>query len=203
MGYLTHFQHFLCTELLDNKRKNNEHIKEHDGNYPADYEPKYPELPTRQDLLSLRYNEDVFEIFCDEFLRCVVGKLSWRDRVCSDYVSDFSTPSDEALALLILENSWDRWEQIYDMDGDYRKATISTRWTSDSHQASPYAGWNLEGRERFNELHQIVIRDRNTDYALPVEEKYRQKKLEGSNRKKRKKGSLEEDADFVECADDF
>lgn len=180
---------------------NDKYVKS-DGSFPDEYQVKLPELPAKKEILELRLNEEVFEVFCDEFLRCVVGKLVWRDRVCYETVSDIATPSDEALTLLILENSWDRWEQIYEMKGDYRKATIATKWTSDPHQASPYSGWTVEGRERFNELRQLVLRDRSEDYCSMVEEHYQQKKQEEQlNRKKRKRISLEEEE--VECADDF
>lgn len=185
-----------------NNRKINEKNADEDGTFPVDYIPMRPELPSPKEFLDLRMNEDVFGVFCDEILRCVVGKLVWRERVCNELVSEIATPSDEALALLILENSWDRWEQIYEVGGDHKKATITAKWTSDPQYATPFSGWNLEGRERFNELRQLVISDRKGTYCSEVEENYRQKKQEGVNKKKRKKECVNQELE-VECEDDF
>lgn len=187
-------------ELLKNRRTNDKYADQ-DGKFPPDYKPKRPELPSLQEFLDLRLNENVFEIFCDKILRCVVGKLVWRERICHELVSVIATPSDEALALLILENSWDRWEQIYDLDGDHKNAKIQTKWTSDPQHASPFSGWNLEGRERFNELRRLVINDRKGTYCQRVEEHFREKKQERSSNKKRKKECLQELE--YECEDDF
>ena len=66
------------------------------------------------DYHQLRAKPEAFFNFCMYFLPIVTGRLNFRqDRVIMA-ISDIATVSDEAFALLLLENNWDKWkEQAY------------------------------------------------------------------------------------------
>ncbi len=66
------------------------------------------------DYRQLRAKPEAFFNFCMYFLPIVTGWLNFRqDRVIMA-ISDIATVSDEAFALLLLENNWDKWkEQAY------------------------------------------------------------------------------------------
>jgi hypothetical protein len=61
-----------------------------------------------------RSNPKMYEIFFDTFLPCVIKKVVF-DRQVSVATNDrtLCTVSDEAFALLLLENSFDRWQDIF------------------------------------------------------------------------------------------
>ena len=61
-----------------------------------------------------RRNKQVYPIFFDRFLSSVVKKSVFEHQVrVATNDSTLCTVSDEAFALLLLENSWDRWLDIY------------------------------------------------------------------------------------------
>jgi len=52
--------------------------------------------------------------FYDCILRCVVGKLKWKRLIRrNSLICREVTVSDEAFALLALENGWAKWEKIH------------------------------------------------------------------------------------------
>jgi hypothetical protein len=61
-----------------------------------------------------RQNTKIYEIFFDNFLPCVIKKSVF-DRQVSVATNDrtLCTVSNKAFALLLLENSFDRWIDIY------------------------------------------------------------------------------------------
>jgi hypothetical protein len=69
-----------------------------------------------EQFLQLRKNRKAFQFFCEKFLSVVVGKNKWKDgRLFHHKVSKVATVSDEAMALLHLENNFDRWQRAVDM----------------------------------------------------------------------------------------
>jgi hypothetical protein len=61
-----------------------------------------------------RRNAKMYKVFFDNFLPCVIKKSVFDHQV--DVATNdrtLCTVSDEAFALLLLENSFDRWQDIY------------------------------------------------------------------------------------------
>ena len=117
-----------------------------------------------------RVNED-YVTFCEKFIKCVVGAKTYgegwkkRQKVC-----EMSSPSDEAMALLLLENSEARWSTEFELLKTTTKVQDSllpkAKYTgSGKNKKLPgitkrYGGWNNDGIERFNELFKLVKEDR-------------------------------------------
>lgn len=88
----------------------------------------------RKDVNGIDWNEH-YMYFCDKFLRCVVGlqtyKRQWRLVNCR--LSDIVTESDEAMALLLLENNEQKWLDEYleshavSKEQEGNKATINRK----------------------------------------------------------------------------
>jgi hypothetical protein len=58
--------------------------------------------------------DDQYTVFMTRFVPCVAGLKIWTTEVQkTKHVSKVVTPSDEALGILFLMNSIDRWEQMY------------------------------------------------------------------------------------------
>ena len=66
-------------------------------------------LPTLEDIMLKRDKEETFFVFADSFLSRVVGVAYWRKHCAKMTIRDMATISDEAFALLLLENYWESW----------------------------------------------------------------------------------------------
>lgn len=124
-----------------------------------------------------RKNKEAYRVFYKRFVPAIVGPDLYRQRVQDNDKDEPCTASDEAFALVLLENSYDRWVDIYDKNGCIpmqRRGDRSKRFDSDiapkytrgglkfsedkeTHKAK---GWTNEGIERFNVLYNCVRRDR-------------------------------------------
>ena len=164
-------------------------------------------LPKLEEILCLRRDPKVFYVFCDNFLSWVCGRNLWKKRWTVETVSQIATVSDEAFALLLLENSWKKWtaEGRNEEDGEDENSVDTegnqTRWTKNGRSAVMYKGWSREGIERFNELYSIVMEDRKTERGKKVEAEYRDARNEEYGQPKKRK--LEKGYIGLTCEDDF
>lgn len=70
-------------------------------------------LPDELDMFfRLSKDKDTMKLFLDSFVSCVVGRMDWRKETRQKIVSNVATPTDEAFALLVLENIWDAWKHV-------------------------------------------------------------------------------------------
>ena len=139
------------------------------------------DMPTMEDLLLLRAGEKVYKEFYKRFVSCVITKTTYRERLRGAVSEkDFCTRSDEAFALVALENSWDRWTDEYTQNsgipkrqrgkhGKERTASskVQPKYTEggiiygdaelDKRQMK---GWKNEGTCRYNAIYKMVNNDR-------------------------------------------
>jgi len=129
-----------------------------------------------------------FEDFYKNFVPPVVGKNKFKARMETPVNTDSSmcTVSDEACALLLLENNYDRWTDVHKnkMDGstildpalahsdDKRKrkweSNVSPKYTNGGiiytdQRTNSHKGWKDAGIQRFNELCVLVKEDRRSN----------------------------------------
>ena len=141
-------------------------------------------LPESLDeILELSQNEEVMEQFLEKFVSCVVGRIEWK-RSCKDQpISKIASATDEAFALLVLENIWDSWRDVDPQEyllkrrervepkkqapeGSStsqkrpRQKEIPGKYTEKHRNAKRYRGWSEEGFARFNQLVRMVREDR-------------------------------------------
>ena len=135
--------------------------------------------------------------FVQHFLSVVVGKRTYAKKCHVERISTFVTPSDEALAILLYENSYDRWIDMA-KKRNTKKSTILPKYTNGGEStgvtgsSKKYGGWSLDGIERFNELYDLVKANCESDKAkgYPFEEAFCIYSLElfndnASNKRKR------------------
>jgi hypothetical protein len=147
-------------------------------------------------------NAAVYYDFIDHFVSLVVGKRYYNLIHYKQRISDYATPSDEALAILMFENNYARWEDMAKRN-DTRSSTVLPLYTnggvSDGEVASNqrYQGWSDEGLDRFNVLFRRVKEDRATDVGKRFETEFKAhclvKYIDGQDRKKRKPIGFDED----------
>lgn len=139
-------------------------------------------IPTMEELLDGRASERAFHSTLDTFVPGVVGRNLYKKRLTTRPSVDgkLYTASDEAFMLLVLENSWDRWIDVYENGGPAgtngtSEATdrgwkfvsdVPTLYTSGGIRYSGESrqkatnGWTPGGIERYNELFKKVKLDR-------------------------------------------
>ena len=67
-------------------------------------------LPELSDMMAGREEPEAHAFYCHFFLPCVVGRTKWNYMMRNHKTIDsVATSSDEALGLVLLENSWNRW----------------------------------------------------------------------------------------------
>jgi hypothetical protein len=135
---------------------------------------------TLANFLEMRRNVAAYSVFYSTFIPTMVGRSLMKKLVEDDSVlEEISTISDEALALLALENGVNRWDDVFTRrKGDVRPfpkdqeipkefiSTVQTKYTvsSSSDAVGETEGrekrWSKDGIIRFNQLRQMVIKDR-------------------------------------------
>jgi hypothetical protein len=147
-------------------------------------------VPTVARMMAMRkspkgdsFNE-AYLFFCQHFLKCVVGIQCFNKQMKDQYkLSEIATPSDEALALLLLENNEYRWkrefelkEKIHGLAQHHQPEQQPQHSAEANHCASKYTsaginkkqrgvtkryqGWSDAGIQRFNTLLEKVKQDR-------------------------------------------
>ena len=140
--------------------------------------------------MALRKNEDAFRWFAFRFLECVAGVNAWKKQKTKVTVSAFDpntkcpyvSVSDEAFALLLLENYLVKWKYRWQCHQDNKQYQRQPgRYTSSNAGHVEFGGWTNKGIMRFNELVQIVKTDRNGQHAPKLEQKLLQELKDSSD----------------------
>jgi hypothetical protein len=141
-----------------------------------------------KDFLQGRSHNEAYTVFFEHFVPCALKKTEWERRIAMagthiESTDDFlCTVSDEAFALLLLENSYDRWFDLFKSNAGglmqqrgvkHRRfesdvPTLYTRGgikyhTHQSREGERQKGWSDDGIIRFNELYEMVKRDRTAN----------------------------------------
>ena len=129
----------------------------------------------------------IFMYYCEEFLGKMVGASEWSIKTCCfttisgairQNTNDIPliSPSDEAFAVLVVDNCMDRWDNE-DKDGGARtvdapkakKTVANGKYTATDGGQSKYGGWSPEGLKKFNELKNMNEEARNHPRCKVVE----------------------------------
>ena len=112
--------------------------------------------------MTMRNNQNnAYYFFYDCILRCVVGKSKWKRLIRQNKpISKLVSASDEAFALLLLLNSWKRWEFIFQHNPPNPRK-VKARYTKDQREGNTsFDGWTIAGLLKYNSLIYDVIKDR-------------------------------------------
>jgi hypothetical protein len=131
-----------------------------------------------------RRNAKMYKVFFDNFLPCVIKKSVFEHQVAvATNNRTLCTVSDEAFALLLLENSFDRWQYIYQLRkgevtpkrGQKRRefeSDVPTRYTKGGIvydkmiKNNNSKGWSAGGINRYIGLYATVKEDRKSNKAF-------------------------------------
>ena len=119
-----------------------------------------------------RNNKNCYGVFFTYFLPCITGKTNWGiNLISASKDADVASVTDEAYALLALDNYWNVWCDLHknNQSNDKRKrnkTNVQTKYTYENmdkkHRAIKYGnrGWSYDGIRKFNNLVHEVKRDR-------------------------------------------
>ena len=131
----------------------------------------------------MRQDYEAYSLFYTKFVRAIVGKRVFKQRLRSMTMGEeIATVSDEALTMLGFDNNIAMWDDIWDISGGeirtvrhdeaipdkfqsklLPKYTRTSRMDADNKNNTEDKRWNSDGITRFNELRQLVIRDRKAN----------------------------------------
>lgn len=134
-------------------------------------------MPTVDALLLLRGNEEAWIILMNKFVSIVYGTSAFARDGREKLVSSFVKPSDESLALLLIENNYMRWMARVNLERGTAQETQAQipppRYVEHQHGDGLRRGWRPEGYSRFVTLHARVKDDREGNHAAAVERRFR------------------------------
>lgn len=125
----------------------------------------------------MRKNNQAYGWFVDNALSFVVGRGVWKEKKGEELLDEWANPGDEALALVLLENSWEAWCARYNarhgkkkQKGDIPrpKYTVQVGPTkNDKETAKEKRSWSDAGLQRFNTWRNDVKANRKEDQETP------------------------------------
>ena len=162
-------------------------------------------LPRKKKMTRVLYfieNDDIEKIFNDDslyyyFLKiCVINVITrtkWKEN-CTTYDYDqFVHPTDEAFALLVIENNSKRYNDMVERPGLNGEEYVSPKFTTItrnkvSDKRSQVRGWSDSGKMRFLEYTKMIRRQRSNKIWVDDTKKMvkRRCKRDYKTRKKRK-----------------
>jgi hypothetical protein len=169
-----------------------------------------------------RRNAKMYKVLFDNFLPCVIKKSVFEHQVAvATNDRTLCTVSDEALALLLLENSFDHWQDIDRLrkgevtpkQGQKRRefeSDVPTRYTKGgivydtTVKNNDPKGWSAEGIKRYNELYAMVKEDRKSNKAFAINwlEERKTNLLDAVQTLKRKRPQQQARVELLESEDD-
>lgn len=125
-------------------------------------------------LITIREEENklAFFYFAQEFLPCVVKRLVFRQNKFEYLLSEFVTVSDEAFALLVLENNVARWNAMFSAGAKKSDDSMPPQkfQSATTEERSGKDGYGLRAVLRYNEYYDYIVSTRRDVQAVPVEQ---------------------------------
>jgi hypothetical protein len=124
-----------------------------------------------------------FQWFFGEFMECVSGKRVWSRYKYHDLISEalnrdtgvqIVTVSDEAFALLLLDNYIEKWKTkfVAKLQGKGLEKRIDGKYTAATRVNFVFGGWSRAGQKKFNYYVNKVKEDRASSKAGDMERKF-------------------------------
>ena len=121
-------------------------------------------------LLKARKDLDSLKWYCENFLSIVMGRQTYNKQKFKVLVSKMATRSDEALLLVIMENSIEKWTKEYHNPAADPKMWGEPKYTKKRNETRKHQGWSEAGIARYNlYLKGFIPGSRSTSQALEVE----------------------------------
>lgn len=128
---------------------------------------KKRELPTMKQFEELRVNQEMYSIFFDRFVPCVIGKDKYKKHCLVSPPSAYTNEGDEAMTLLILANNYSVWTEITTLDEQdgqhtqkHRVGDLTSKQRFFVNGQGRGRSWSREGRQYYNLMFELIRADR-------------------------------------------
>src|SRR4051812_50140745 len=117
-------------------------------------------------------NNYIYYDFIHYFVSAVIGKIDYKKRSYSFLLSSYASVSDEAFAILSLENNYDTWMDM-GLTNNTKTSNVPQKYTNGGKSQGNVAtsqhnkGWSDEGLCRFNEIGRASCRKESRTRWLP------------------------------------
>ena len=96
--------------------------------------------------------------------------MNWRYKAYDSHVSEIFSVSDEAFAILLLENNYEDYKMVYNLSRKVTRKESKPKYTKDTNLNEKFKGWSRKGLKRYDDLVRIVTFQRRTTIILELEE---------------------------------
>lgn len=156
-------------------------------------------------------NQEVFGTFVNYCLVHLTSSVNWRCKAYNTCISDIFTETDEALAMLLLENNIDDLKKVISLKRKLLRNESQPKYTKMQCEKEKFRGWHRKGIKRYNYLVTIVRKGRasNTSKEMEMELKSNYAKICGKQNNRNNTGdgsdsdSDESDGGDLEAYDGF
>ena len=137
-------------------------------------------------------HKEVFLTFVNICLVHFCSSMKWRYHAYNSVISDIFTESDEAFAMLLLENNAKDYKQMVVLKRKLTRKEAMPKYTKDLNMNEKFKGWSTSGIKRYNNLVKIVKRNRKCSHSntMEMECKNEYAKLCGKDEKINCKGGV-------------
>ena len=166
-----------------------------------------------------RQDKDSYHDFVSSFVAPVVGKRKFDKTSYKYLLSRYVSVSDEAFALLIFENNYDRWLDMAIKD-NWTTSDVMPLYTTggnasqtprnlqpnqvqkNTSRTSMYQGWSVQGIRRFNILYDLVYKERDSEAGTLFEEQFLLS-MQDKKEKGKQKNSTKKNIEYEMCRHDL
>lgn len=122
------------------------------------------------DNIRTELDDDLFRTFVDLCLITLSSASAWRYKSYSNVLSDIFTASDEAFAMLMLENNAGDLRYVYDNQKLLSRKNSKPKYTKvQDNSRESFCGWHKNGILRYNELYDKVTTHRKRQTCMSRE----------------------------------
>jgi len=155
------------------RREENENIEEDSKETVIEKTKALIELAAKEGgLEKMRRCVEHKEVFLTFVTICLVhscSSMKWRYHAYNSVISDIFTESDEAFAMLLLENNAKDYKQMVVLKRKLTRKEAMPKYTKDSNMTEKFKGWSKKGIKRYNDLIKVVKRNRLTTHSKNME----------------------------------
>ena len=115
-------------------------------------------------------HKEVFATFVNLCMVHFCSSMNWRYKAYNSHISEIFSVSDEAFAMLLLENNYEDYKMVYNLSRKVTRKESKPKYTKDSNLNEKFKGWSRKGLKRYDELVRIVTNQRRATISLELEE---------------------------------
>lgn len=141
--------------------------------------------------LYFKHGENLIYHFVTKILSHVVGKRKWNNMGSKKLMNVFVTNSDEAFAMLVMENNCFKWTDEFENPSIDRRLKVRAQWTETEDGCR---NWSIDGMKRYMELYKALEKHKlqHKDRYKDVMETMKMMEIERTNNtNKRKKKDMD------------